>query len=424
MSANDGHGSGPRAIAVPTAQSGETVRQNFGGTEIEKRAETASSTLAAQAEAAVKARFFMAFQRPRDIENVRVKILAACKRPLFAKGALYCKPVGKKKNPQTGRWEEAYAEGLSIRFAEEAVRCLGNAQTDSVTIYDDQKRRIVRVSATDLETNAGHSKDIVIEKTVERRSLKPGQLAVGQRINSYGEPVYIVESSDDELATKAGALGSKGLRDKILMLIPSDIQEEAKQQIRKTQANEDAKDPAAAKKAIIDSFAEYGVMPNQLAELLGHDLVVLQPAELQQLRAIYSAIKDGETTWQEVIDQARDGTESKVPPAAGTAAQPKASSLEDLAARTRANRDGAKPPSAQAGAAATKPAEPADSISRGPGSDPRGQQVTPVAAAKSTPVSAESDEDRAAREAAAPGPNEGPEPPSPTDADAPPWKKR
>ena len=50
------------------------------------------------------------------------------------------------------------------------------------------------------------------------------------------------------------------------------------------------------------SFAQLGVAVEQLKEYVGHELSALSPVELQALRAIYSAIKDGETSWKAVMD--------------------------------------------------------------------------------------------------------------------------
>lgn len=407
MSANDGKGTngGPKAIAVPqAAERGTIVRQSFGGEELERIPETASTALAAQARAAVEARFIMAMQRPRSMEKVRVTILAACVRPFFADTAVYGKPVGKKLNKETGEWEQQYAYGLSIRFAEEAIRCLGNAMTETTTIYDDDERRIVRAAATDFETNVIHYKDVTVEKTVERRVLRKGQAALGQRENSYGDLVFIVAATEDEFTVKVGATSAKALRDKILMLIPSDIKEEGKALCFKTNADQDAINPEAARRKVIDGFAKVGVNPDQLAELLDHDLATILPGELQRLRAIYAGISEGESTWAEVINQKRDGAakaNGDAKPAAG---------IDDLAARAKAQREAAKPsgsPAPAPVAKSTKPVDPADAISTGPGAKPAaakpGQQTIPAAARK--PLG-ESDEDRLAREAAAPRPGE------------------
>lgn len=365
MSATDTNSS---VVVVPQskpapAESG-MVRQEFGAIVYDPKAETSSNVLAAQAAAAVQARAVMALQRPRNMDDARVRMLAACKRPLFAEKAIYAKPVGKKLNKKTGNWEEAFAEGLSIRFAEEAIRALRNVMTESQIIYDDARKRIIRVSVTDLEDNNFHSKDVTIEKTVERSKLRQGQLALATRVNSEGRLVFIVEATDDDLAVKAGSLTAKAIRDKVLMLVPSDIQEEAKATIYATQEAKDKSDPAAARKKLIDSFASVGVLPEALTEYVGHDLGQLVPQELQHLRAIYSAISEGEATWADVLEQKRDfegekaARDKKKAEADAAATAAKASSgaqtaepaakgkanVNDLAKEAKAKREGAAQP--------------------------------------------------------------------------------
>src|ERR1051325_11866299 len=82
-------------------------------------AETASRAVAAREEAAVKARYIMALERPRDLDLVRQRLLKECERPGFAQVAIYAKPVGEKK-----------VRGLSIRFAEAAIRNFTNVLTE------------------------------------------------------------------------------------------------------------------------------------------------------------------------------------------------------------------------------------------------------------------------------------------------------
>lgn len=311
------------------------VKQGFDGDELYVQHETAATAIAAAAEATIKARYVLAMRRPRDIDVVRTRLLKECKRPGFAEAALYRKPVGNKKNEQTGRWEKAFIEGLSVRFAEAAIRSVTNFYASATSIYDDPQKGIVRVTVMDLETNATIETDVHVSKTVERRSLKDGQQALGQRLNSYGDVVYIVQATDDEVLNKTNALVSKALRNGVLRLLPGDIQDECEAQCRATQAKADKEDPEAARKKLFDGFAAIGIMPNQLKEYLGHNND-LQPAELRSLRGIYSAIRDGETTWQAIVD-AKEGADPKpvakpvVPPEQdgqrmklGKKAQPKA----------------------------------------------------------------------------------------------------
>lgn len=252
--------------------------------------ETAAVAVAEQAKALVQAKFIMALKQPRDIDRVRVRILRDCKRPRFAEAALY-------SIPRAG----TQIVGPTIRFAEAVVVHYGNIDVNSLTLYDDHEKRIIRVTAIDLETNASWSKDITIEKSIERRKLGKGQIPISQRVNSQGKVVYRVEATDDELMMKEASMFSKWARNLSLRLVPYDIKEEAVDVVRETMRNQDAQDPDATRKKLASAFAELGVEPSDLVELLGHELGRCSPLELEKLRGIHMAVKTGEVTWGEVL---------------------------------------------------------------------------------------------------------------------------
>jgi len=254
-------------------------------------AETASTAVAAQARASVEARYLVALKNPRTWDTVRVKILAACKRPGFAETARYAKPVGR-----------ATVTGPSIRFAEEAVRAMGNVYIESMVIFDDAERRIVRITGTDLEANLTYHQDLLVLKTVERSTVREGQVVVGRRQNSKNQTVYIVEATEDDLLVKQAAMTSKAVRTIGLRLLPGDILEEAMAEVADTLTREDAKDPTTARKRLCDLFYALGVAPDDLEDYLGHKLEQTTPAELNLLRTIYQALKDGEANWAEVLE--------------------------------------------------------------------------------------------------------------------------
>jgi hypothetical protein len=286
---------GPQA---PQQKSGTStdVRQEFGAHELAARTETATAAMTAQAKASVEARFILALQRPRDIDTVRTKVLKECRRPGFAQVARYSKPVGGQR-----------IEGPSIRFAEAALRIMGNVLPETTVIYDDQQKRITRVSVTDLETNLTYSSDVTVEKTVERKELKDGQVPLGSRRNTYGKMVYLLPATEDDIANKVNAAVSKALRGHALRILPGDILEEAMEICVATLNSEAAADPDREKKRILDAFAALRVMPNHLSEYLGHAVDQCSPAELVELRALYQAIKDGETTWHAAVEQKTGG---------------------------------------------------------------------------------------------------------------------
>ena len=106
-------------------------------------AQLATSMVSAQAEAQIKARYLYAERHPRDLDLVRQKLLKECRRPAFAAVARYLKPRGKG------------VEGPSIRFAEAAIRLMGNIAVEQSTIYDDREKRIVRVTGVHHCCDAG-----------------------------------------------------------------------------------------------------------------------------------------------------------------------------------------------------------------------------------------------------------------------------
>lgn len=301
-------------------------RQELTARETSALVETASTAVAAHAKAAIEARYSVALHRRRDIDDVRVALVKECSRPGFAQVAKYRVPRGGKQ-----------IEGASIRFAEAAIRIMGNISIETPTIYDDPTRRIVRVEATDLETNASYSKDLAIEKTVERSTVKPGQAVLGERINSSGKKVYLLEATEDDFAVKEAALVSKAIRTLGLRLLPGDLLDEAMQQVEETLRNRAAQDPDAERKAIADGFAKVNVAPSHLKQYLGHELSQCTPAALVDLRKLLRALLDGQTTWAEVMADQTAASEQ-----AGAATAEKADRLA-VQGTTAATTGGAGP---------------------------------------------------------------------------------
>lgn len=297
---------GPR---VNGDEVGLAKREEFGAVERVRSGETAATTAAAHAEAMVKARYSLAMMRPRNLDEVRLAILEECKRPRFAEVARFSVPRGGKA-----------IEGWSIRAAETFARRMGNIDVTKRVVFDDARQRILAVTVLDLEANMGETVEVTVSKTVERRKLGKGQTALGVRHNSFGDEVYIVEATDEEMLVKVNALLSKAKRNAILGLVPGDLLEEALDQVRATLQREDAEDPAAARKRLVDFFASVGVTPSMLVEYVGHDLAVLAKKELADLRAIAAALKGGEATWDEVVREKRGAAPAAE--AAGSATGP------------------------------------------------------------------------------------------------------
>lgn len=268
------------------------MAQNMGIQRATPTGEMATAAMAAKSKATIEARYVIAYNRPRNIEQARIDILSACKRPGFAEAARYKKPVG---GSQT-------VDGFSIRFAEEAIKAMKNIAVDSMTIFEDHDKRTVQIAVTDLESNLTYSKEVNVQKTVERRSLKQGQMAISQRTNSTGQIAYLVEATEDEIANKIASAESKVIRNCGLRLVPSDILEEAEVAIEET-LTKGGGDVKAGIKKLTDAFAGVGVQPTEIEKYLGHALSTVSPKELADLRAIFSTVRDGQASWADYVTE-------------------------------------------------------------------------------------------------------------------------
>lgn len=258
--------------------------------------ETASTAIAAQSKAMVESRYLMAMRNPRNMDSVRQELLKECRRPSFAnnKSAYYIKPIGQG------------VEGLGIRFVEVALRCMKNVLVETTMIFEDEQKEVHRVSVTDLEANITYPLDVRVSKTVERSKPNSDGSYISVRKNSYNKDVYTVLGTDDDLLNKRGALISKAMRSLGLRIIPGDLCDEAEEIIKKIRLDDAAKDPDAERKRIVDAFSSIGVTATDLASYLGHDLAKCSPPQIVTLRGIFGAIKDGEATWQSVMQNKAD----------------------------------------------------------------------------------------------------------------------
>jgi hypothetical protein len=254
-----------------------------------------SDVLAAQARAAVEARYIMAMRNPRDWDKVRQDLLRECKIPAFAnnKSVWYSKPRSGGKD-----------EGFGIRFVEAALRCMRNTLTEQTTLDENETRELLRVTVTDVETNNTFPSDVRVVKTVERSRPMDDGSYISYRTNSNNKKTYTVPASEEDLFTKRGALVSKAIRTVGLRLIPFWLLEEAKEVIMQTRLNDAAQDPDAAMKALVDAFFGIGVGADQITAYLGHPVANSTPKEIVTLREIFVAVRAGDMTWSDVMSDA------------------------------------------------------------------------------------------------------------------------
>lgn len=269
--------------------------------------------LAARQASEIQAQYVFARQNPRDLETVRLSLVKRCKGSRFASVARYRKPQGKRKNDETGVWEQQFVEGWSIRFVEEAIKTMGNLREQTSVVSDDEDKRIVCVSLVDLETMTSYSEEVPVPKRVERKELKRNQVPLGLRTNTYGETVYLLPATDDETRMAQARLVSMTLRTLGLRLIPGDILDECLDEVRETSRKDVTTDPNEARKKLVDAFDQIGVKPKDLVEYLGgRPLDALTPDLILELRAVYQAVTGEGVRWRDVLESSpyldRDAT--------------------------------------------------------------------------------------------------------------------
>lgn len=353
------HPADRKPVAVTAYKPQHTgMGQSAGTSSMSMRNESAASMLAAREAKTVEVRALMAERHPRNVDQFRDGVLAACKRVGFADMAMYAKPVAGKE-----------ITGLSIRFAEEAIRHWKNAEVSVSIIAEDDESRTLEAVASDYENNIHYRSQARVSKFVWRLSPKQGEEVHGQKMNSRNVMTYLVRADEDALFTAERAAAAKASREVTIKLMPSDILEECEAQIEKT-LEAVGGDPVEFLKRLLDKFAKVGIVRAQLEKLMGKDLGVANVAELRRLDKIRNAISQGETDWDTVMSESavKKAAPAAEPKADGGTADSKsgADKLRGAAKKADAPKADGAPAAAETPAAPAKP-EAKTSAAKAPG---------------------------------------------------------
>lgn len=177
-----------------------------------------------------------------------------------------------------------------------------NIDPRSTIIWDDEEKMIIKVEVIDLESNIGISSNVLIRKEVERRKINPGEVIISQRKNSYGQTTYRRRATSEEMTPLINSQISKAFRSAIMRLVPGDIQDECKRRILEIRKNNDAKDPDAVKRQVLDAFSGIGIKADSLEQYLGHSVDSSSPAEMEELRTMFRNIKAGEVRFHDELE--------------------------------------------------------------------------------------------------------------------------
>lgn len=267
-----------------------------------------AAALAASERAHIQARVYLALQNPRNLAVVRDKIKTLLQRPSLAEKAVYRRPQGKKKNEATGQWEENFVEGASIRLAESLRKAYGNLDTRDRIIADDETSRTVMVMALDYESNTSESREIIVQKRIERRGFKKGGVdvppdreIVSSRKNSYGDTVYLCVATDAEVMEMQNSYASRARRNAIIALIEADIVEDAVRFAKQVRFNNIAQQRVKAIEDLRAVYTKMGVAQAELADYLGRPIDNATADDLQGLEMLATAIREGTTSWKATL---------------------------------------------------------------------------------------------------------------------------
>jgi hypothetical protein len=222
-----------------------------------------AETGAAREASEVQAMMVIAKRFPRDPVHAVDRILQACTRQSLADGALYSYNRGGSE-----------ITGPSIRLAEAMAQAWGNLQFGIRELDQRDGESTVEASAWDLETN---TRQVKVFQVKHERHTRKGTTKLTDPRDVY------------ELVANQGA---RRLRACILGVIPGDVTEAAVQQCEVTLAAKADTSPEGVRK-LTDAFAKIGVTTDAIVKRLGNRLDAIRPAQILQLRKIYTSIKDG-----------------------------------------------------------------------------------------------------------------------------------
>ena len=245
--------------------------------------ELAPTSAAAVAQHEIQSSFIIARQFPRNEQLAFRRMAEACEFLSFAEKAYYRYKRGSKKD-ESGRWVDNYVIGPSVYLAREAARLFGNLRVGTEIVRDDEDARQIRAYALDLETNARFSADDEFRKLIQRKR--------------DGVTQWVIPDERDlrELTNKHAAISERNC---ILKLVPKyvvdDLVEKAQDAVRAAVE----KNIKGAVEKMQRTFGDIGVKVKDLESKLGHPLSAITADEVTELRGVYSAIRDGQTTWAE-----------------------------------------------------------------------------------------------------------------------------
>lgn len=235
----------------------------------------AAVEVAAQRELAqVQGAILMARRFPRDERRSMDKILQACTRPSLAQAALYSYSRGGTD-----------ISGPSIRLAEVLAASwmnidYGIREVEQRSFAGRPGESTMVAYAWDLETNVRKEMVFQVKHVRDTRS--------GRTTLTDGRDIYEQNANQ----------GARRLRSCILALIPGDAIEAAVEQCEQTlMAKADTSPESVAK--LVKAFEQFGVTRTQIEQRIQRRIDSIRPAQIVQLRKVWSSLNDGMSVWSD-----------------------------------------------------------------------------------------------------------------------------
>lgn len=211
-------------------------------------------------------------QYPRDINHTLNKI--ATYATMDKETAEDCFYVLRRKG---SNGQDSVIEGLSVRMAEIIAGCWGNIRVQTRIVGNDGKMITAQAICHDLETN------FAVSKEVKRR-------ITDRNGRTFSEDMQVVTGN---------AAASIAFRNAVLAVIPKAVTKKVVNEVKQVAIGQ-AIDLETARTNCLQNFAKAGVTEQMILDYLGiNSIADIDKEAIFELRATWTAIKEGTTTVQE-----------------------------------------------------------------------------------------------------------------------------
>lgn len=236
---------------------------------------------AAEAVARVQSAYVMARKFPRHKERAIADIVAECARKELADVAIYRFPRGGET-----------VQGPSIRLAEVIAQNWGNVDFGVREIEHVEGlngRSVIEAYCLDLEKNVQKTSTFTV---FHKRKVGKGNAS---KMRHLDDPRDVYEH--------VANMGTRRMRECILKVIPKHVTDRALAAVRATRDAEKSTRPFQDRvQDMVVAFKELGVTTEMLEGWLEHSISMLNEDELEELRGIFTAIKQKHADRGEYFD--------------------------------------------------------------------------------------------------------------------------